>query len=41
MEFNSSLSFIKYSIVEAVMRGDDEALLDLVNKILIVNGVNK
>lgn len=38
MDFNSSLAFLKYAIVEAVMSGNDEDLLDLINKILIVEG---
>lgn len=40
MDFNSSLAFLKYEIVEAVMSGNDEDLLDLINKILIHEGVS-
>lgn len=35
MEFNTHLQYIKYSIIEAVMSGNDNELLDLINKILI------
>ena len=38
MEFNTHLAYIKFAIVEAVMSGNDEALLDLINKILINEG---
>lgn len=35
MEFNTHLAYIKYAIVEAVMSGNDETLLDLINKLLV------
>ena len=38
MAFNDYLQFMKYQIVEAVMLGDDEELLDLINKLLIHGG---
>lgn len=38
MAFNNYLQFMKYQIVEAVMSGNDEELLDLINKLLITEG---
>lgn len=35
MDFHNHLQFLKYQIIEAVMGGRDEDLLDLINKILI------
>lgn len=41
MDFSNYLQFMKYQIIEAVMSGNDENLLDLINKLLIVSGVTE
>ena len=41
MGFDNYLQFMKYQIIEAIMSGNDEDLLDLINKLLITSEVTQ